>query len=363
MKHSIRIWALVACLAWGFFLGGCVLPQSAKPVVKIGLVAPFEGRYRSLGYETLYAVRWAVRERNEAGGVSGYLVELAALDDGDDPAVSAFQAREFAADPAIMGVVGPFSYGAVVSAAPVYHDLRLAMITPATCSPSLSLASYGEVFCLGADGRALELALIERLPGGARAKMLRVRDGTLGDGLALPLEQVEIGPLSEGASLDLSQRPVDVYLYDGDVLSAADLLNAMRAVGIDAPLWGGPSLARTQLPQIAGQAAAGSCYAITAPHRADLTPGSPFVRGYQDVGGGTPGPWAALAYDAAALLLDALEREIAATRRPSREGVIARLADSPGPGGVPVFVDGRRLQVEIAFYCYGQDDEYPGRIQ
>ena len=57
-------------------LVACVFPGSVKPTVKIGLSAPFEGLHRDLGYEALHAVRLAVRQRNEAGGIGGsYLIE------------------------------------------------------------------------------------------------------------------------------------------------------------------------------------------------------------------------------------------------------------------------------------------------
>ena len=59
-----------------------------RPTVKIGLVAPFEGRYRYVGYDVFYAVRLALQEVNAAGGVGGYHVELVAYDDGADPAMA-----------------------------------------------------------------------------------------------------------------------------------------------------------------------------------------------------------------------------------------------------------------------------------
>jgi ABC-type branched-subunit amino acid transport system substrate-binding protein len=173
---------------------------------------------------------------------------------------------------------------------------------------------------------------------------------------------VLLGPWSDESLARLSDGEAEVYLHDGDALSAANALMAMRHAGIDAPLWGGPSLARAQLPVIAGDAASGACYAITAPLRADLSLGSSFVRGYQELAGVMPGPWAALAYDAANLLLDALEQEIAARGRPVREGVTARLEGMQGPDGQPVFVQGQRRHPEIAFYCYGEGGSYPGRL-
>src|SRR6187401_305291 len=86
-----------------FFLAAC-LPIT-RPVVKIGLVAPFEGRYRDVGYEVIYAVRLAVREANAAGGIAGYSVELLTLDDSDDPDMAVAQAQKIATDPQVVGVI------------------------------------------------------------------------------------------------------------------------------------------------------------------------------------------------------------------------------------------------------------------
>ena len=53
------------CLAGCAALGGNLVLRNTRPVVKIGLVAPFEGRYRALGYEVLYAVKWAIGEQGQ----------------------------------------------------------------------------------------------------------------------------------------------------------------------------------------------------------------------------------------------------------------------------------------------------------
>jgi len=74
----------------------CTVPGSTKPILKVGLVAPFEGLYRPLGYKVLYAVKLAIRERNASGGVAGYMVELVALNDDSEPTIAAQRAREMA---------------------------------------------------------------------------------------------------------------------------------------------------------------------------------------------------------------------------------------------------------------------------
>ncbi len=331
---------------------GCALPRGTKPVVKIGLVAPFEGRYRALGYEVLYAVRLAVRERDAAGGIAGYMVELVALNDDDDPESSAQRAEELAIDPDVVGVVGPFSTAAISAAAPRYHAAGLAMITPATCPPATADKKWAEIFCLGADVDALAQALESRIPPGSRVTLLHTEAGPLGDRLKATARLGNIASWDEVSPPFLFIPPSDVYLYDGDVLSAAELLIAMRAREIESPLWGGPTLARAQLPLIARSAADGTCYAITASTFADRSPGTRFTSGYHSLAGHAPGPWAALAYDAAHLLLDALKRDVKLHGHPSRAGTIAALDQSRDSDGRPIFAAGKRTHPRIEFNCY-----------
>jgi ABC-type branched-subunit amino acid transport system substrate-binding protein len=148
-------------------------------------------------------------------------------------------------------------------------------------------------------------------------------------------------------------------LYEGDVLSAAELLIEMRGAGVRAPLLGGPMLARSQLSQVAGDAVDGACHAVTVPAYAERAPS--FDEEVRQLGG-VPGPWAALAYDATNLLLDALRHEIEASERPSRDGVTAALEQLRGPDGALFFEGRRRRQAEAMLYCYQVGDAYPGAV-
>lgn len=119
----------------GLLAAGCLLLVACcpriKPTVKIGLSAPFEGRHRDLGYEVLYAVRLAVRERNEEDGVGGcFLVEMVALNDFNEPREAVAQAYEMHADPDVMAVLGGWSPEAAEAVRPVYNQLGLAFVTP-----------------------------------------------------------------------------------------------------------------------------------------------------------------------------------------------------------------------------------------
>ena len=104
---GLRAVLALACL---MMVAACAFPGSVKPTVKVGLSAPFEGLYRDVGYEVLYAVRLAVHERNAIGGIGErLLVELVALNDLNEAKEAAEQARKMAADPDMLGVLGGFS--------------------------------------------------------------------------------------------------------------------------------------------------------------------------------------------------------------------------------------------------------------
>jgi ABC-type branched-subunit amino acid transport system substrate-binding protein len=121
----------ICCL---LFVSSCA---STRPVVKFGLVAPFEGRYRPLGYDAIYAARLAVRERNAAGGVGGYRVELVAYDDGGDAQAAIERARQLALDRQVVAAIGHYRVNTSRAAWDVYAREGLPLIAPVIPADSL----------------------------------------------------------------------------------------------------------------------------------------------------------------------------------------------------------------------------------
>ena len=114
MKGLFTFTAIVGSLLLAL---GCY--GSTPPVVKLGLIAPFEERYRDDGYAALHAVRRAVQERNAAGGVAGHQVALVALNDNGRPDEARQRAANLAVDRDVLGVVGPLHGDAAAAAGPV----------------------------------------------------------------------------------------------------------------------------------------------------------------------------------------------------------------------------------------------------
>ena len=126
---------LLLCLS--LVLSACTATQ---PVVKIGLVAPFEGRYRAIGYEAIYAARLAIREINARGGVNGYRLELVALDDRGEVERALAAARQLIVDPQVVAVLGHYRPATTDSALPDYCAAGL---------PVVAIETAGEAACGG----------------------------------------------------------------------------------------------------------------------------------------------------------------------------------------------------------------------
>lgn len=127
----IALTAISAILVAVLFAVGGVLPGRVTPVVRVGLVAPFEGAQRTTAYGILSAVKVAIARHNEkTRHTGGPLVDLVALDDGGRPEDSRQQALEMTIDPAVLGVVGPWSAETAKSSLPVYQAARLVVLLP-----------------------------------------------------------------------------------------------------------------------------------------------------------------------------------------------------------------------------------------
>jgi ABC-type branched-subunit amino acid transport system substrate-binding protein len=77
---------------------GCTVTTS-PPVARVALLGPFEGRYREVGYNALYAARLALRE------MDGPTPDLLPIDDGGSPESAARRAEALALDPLVRVVI------------------------------------------------------------------------------------------------------------------------------------------------------------------------------------------------------------------------------------------------------------------
>ncbi len=266
---------LVICLAVGACTG-----RGAPRVVKIGLIAPFEGPSRPLGYSVLHAVRLRVQQWNEAGGSPQ--VELVALNDDGDPDLAATLPGQLAIDPDMVFVLGPPQGHTALASAEALAEhglptLSLAPLPDAPPSSVLPFAGTGSLLAEALDGHA---------PGAAPAWQMP---------LAAP------------------------GIWLGDPLALAALVNDSPELAPAA----GSVAAEEAFGAWAGASANGLVWAAAVPDPTALP--ADFDAAFEAVAGSPPTPVDRLAYAAA----DQALRLLAAN--PSRASLLQALPSTPLP--------------------------------
>ncbi len=293
------------CFLLGFPLATFHLPLSTLPTFKIGLVAPFEGRYRPLGYDAIYAVRLAVRQVNASGGVGGYRVELVAYDDGGDPGAAVRQARLLALDPSVVGVIGHLRVNTTQAALPVYACEGLPLVVPA----NVPADEPGSAIYLGPSTAQLAAALVNSLHKEYSPALPSVFTAPGDAQLAAPFSRAIEGTFAPVESADAAQ----LVLSAAEAIPAAEMLAGLRQAGWDGAWAGGPDLGLADFPTLAGSDVNGVIFATGAPWPQDMPSAGQFITDYEAVSGGAPpGPYAWAAFRAARLLLEAAGQKVQA---------------------------------------------------
>ena len=186
-------------MVFGGLLLGMSSCTSVRPIVKIGLIAPFEGLYRESGYAALEAMRQAMAECTPAG----IDVLPLALDDSGDPMQAQRAAQKLLIDPTVKAVVGPLLLDAVPAVSSVMtHASGIPWLVPALVAPEGGFANpqtsawlEAQVDFVASHSSATRVLLLGlptawSLPVNASTPVLRVNvlDGalaTVGDGDAL----------------------------------------------------------------------------------------------------------------------------------------------------------------------------------
>ncbi len=319
------------------FFSGCLpVINGAPSTIKIGLIAPFEGLHRPLGYEVLFAAKLAIQERNSGTGLAGYRVELVALNDFEIPERTDLQARALITDPDIVGVVGHLSAKTTLSALPIYQAANIAVSSPWSLPPNVK--SDGLV-SLAANQHQTDSYLIQFIE-------------------EQNLQIVNIDQFDREATLQAEAIKLDM-----DGVAGGEYLQQISADQRPNHIFGQLETGSRQIIQVAGEAANGLIFVSPGPGPDDVVTEDNFVAAYQGMAGFPPGPRAILAYDATQVLLDAIEQSIKETgATPTRVAVsqsIRKIERKGLSGDIAFDPDGRRIDPPLWIYQI-KDAQYPG---
>lgn len=113
-------------------------PAPSKETIKIAVAGPMTGDNAEYGKGFLNAAQMKAEEWNANGGVLGKTIEIVAFDDKNSAEEAASIAQKIVSQKDILGVIGHFSSGVSMTAAPTYDENKIIEISPSASHPDYS---------------------------------------------------------------------------------------------------------------------------------------------------------------------------------------------------------------------------------
>ncbi|MFC3205553.1 ABC transporter substrate-binding protein [Aquamicrobium soli] len=314
--------------------------------VKIGFTAALSGDFAAFGLNMRKGLDLAFDDLNQRGGVT---YSILAMDDRGDPKEGVLIAQNLCDNPDIDIVMG-YSFSSVALAAvPIIDKCKLPVLASAVGSPELSGASpyFRRNLLTDAMQGALMGEYAAKTAGYKKVYVLHQQDD-YGLGIA---EAFSKAAEAAGASVigtdsyllgtkdfktqiaKIRQSAPDAVFIGGFYTEAAKIAAQGRGMGLEAALLGTDGSLNPELIQLAGNAVEGMVlYGMY-----DTSLKSPatdkFLEAYRAKFGQDPNAWAALAYDAAYTLDDAV-KIAKAKGEVNRETLNSAFAEIKGLEGV-----------------------------
>lgn len=322
--------------------------------IKIATQSPLSGSLSVFGVDIKNASQLAVEQLSGPLNKMGFKVELAPYDDQANPDTGVANAKAIVADPEVLAVVAHYNSGVFIPSSEEYHAAGLAAVSPATTNPRVTDRGYPEVSrVVGRDD--VQGAAAAQLAKDLGFKVVYVLHNktAYGQGIAEFFRKdcekhgIRIAGFAgteEKANFDAILAPIlaakpDCLYLGGDFDQGAVLFKQARQRGFKGVFMSDDSFDSPDASKIGGEALiqGGGTYYTTVSGPASSYPGAAkFVADFKAKFGANPQPYAAQAYDTAALLLRAIEDAAKAAhgKMPAREDVAKAVRAVKGFRGI-----------------------------
>jgi branched-chain amino acid transport system substrate-binding protein len=256
MPHPFSRFILLAVIS-SLLLAACGgSSEPTKGDLTVYVAAPLSGFQANGGQTVLGGARLAAEEFNRSGGLLGYKVVIAPLDDESDSDVAVSLAdqvkQEIAGGKRVLGLIGHYNSGQTIAAMDIYKDLPLVIMTPTSSETSLTQKGYTNFFRVNANdatqARVDAAFLVNKL--GAKNVAVVHNDDPYGIGLAILLSnelaglgartaaniQVAVEQSEYAREVDqIRAANPDAIFYAGYEVETPYLRNALVKAGVTAP--------------------------------------------------------------------------------------------------------------------------------
>ena len=350
---KVGVW----CVGVSGALTSAVFAADSDPI-KIGEYGAFSGKEAAFGVSARKGVILAFEEANAAGGVLGRKVELLTEDNQSKPGESATIAKKFAYRDKVVAVLGGNPSTNSLEAAPVYQLAKIPMVAISSTNPRVTeMGNYifrvcfidpfqGAVLAKFARDtlkvqRAGIITSVNNAYSVGLSKVFREKFTAAGGVIAGEQRHSEGDKDFRAQLTALKNAGVDCILHSGNYTEGALICIQARQLGLDVPIFGGDAWEAPQLIEIGGKAVEGTYYSTHGSPESTAPEVQNFVKTFRARWDGeTPDSIAALGYDAARMVFDAIKRA-GTTDSAKLRDAIAATRDFPGVTG-HITIDAQR---------------------
>ena len=304
---------------------------SAQDTVKIGANYELSGDAASYGTQMLEGLELAVEEVNANGGVlDGQEIEIVSYDNQSDVTESASVAQRLVAE-GVVGVVGPATTGNTEAQLPIFTEANIPMVSPSATDDNITFDSAGDVLeyffrvCFnnsyqGSAGAAFAaedlsatnaLVFVDQSSDYSRGLAdnfnaeFESRGGTI-----VNEDSFTAGDTDFSAILTTAlTQDFDVIYIPAYYTEAGLIIKQAREMGIEQPIIGPDGFSSEVLLDLAGTENANDIYYTDHfSNESEEESVQDFLTAFEEKYGKEGGTWNALGYDAAMLIIDAIER-------------------------------------------------------
>jgi len=329
MQRAVSM--LVAIMMFAVLLTGCGSQQSAD-VIKIGANLEMTGSNATFGQSATNGAKLAIKEVNAKGGVLGKQLSLVVADNKSEAAEAANAMQKLITQDKVLAVIAPIASSSVIAAAQVNMDNKVLAISPTASNPKVTVdPNTGKV-----RDFLFRAAFIDPFQGSVMAnfaaKSLNAKTAALyidnssdyAKGLGQFFKETFIKNggtiVAEEAYLakdtdfkatltKLKATNPDVIFVPGYYQEVGMIIKQGRELGLNMPVLGGDGWDSAKLPEIAGAQALNNTFFANHYSPDDNSPAiKTFVEAYKKEYGQTPDAFAALAYDATMMVIEAMKR-------------------------------------------------------
>lgn len=290
--------------------------------VKVGIMIPTTGGTATDGKDMENAIKLAVKEINEKGGIMGRQVVTSTGDDACDPQQAVAAASKLISED-IVALVGGYCSGATLPTLKLYGEANIPFVIAASNSTALVDANPGVGFMINSTGDAQAETAVNLFESkGVKtiavvhmgeaysedlAKFAKMKWEEKGNKV-VAYEVINKGEQDFSSLVTtLKSKKPDAIFWTAYYAEGALLIKQLRQGGYRGIIAIGDGSNSPKLIEIARRAAEG-VYCFSNPI-VDYLPGAKkFADDFKKEYNANPGPYSTLAYDGMMLLADAMKR-------------------------------------------------------